>query len=204
MLKPKLVAAVLTAAAVFVAAPAAHAADDYYLKIDGLAGETTVGSTKDVIAIDSFELGIENTNSIGSASGGAGVGKAQFHELVVTKPVDSTSPMFMQRVGTGLHFTGMEIVARKAGATSGGTTYMRWALQPVFVTKQEHSGSSGDDAPVETLTFVFGAMQQTSSKQATAGAPAGNVIKVWNQVTNTDNPLVPNMTNTFEKSRFLN
>jgi type VI secretion system secreted protein Hcp len=202
MLKTKLVAAALTSAAIFVAAPAAHAADDYFLKIDGLAGEATAGSTKEAIAINSFELGIENTTSIGSATGGAGTGKATFQKLVVTKPIDSTSPLFFQRVGTGQHFTGMELVARKAGATSGGTTYMRWALQPVFVTKQEHSGSTGDDAPTETLTFVFGAMQQTFTKQTTTGAVTGNVIKVWNQVTNTDNPLVPNTTNTFDKSRF--
>jgi type VI secretion system secreted protein Hcp len=203
MLKTRLVTlTVASIAAAFAIAPAAHAADDYFLKIDGLAGEATAGPTKEVIAIQSFQLGIENQSTIGSKSGGAGGGKAQFSTLTIEKTIDSTTPMFMQRVALGQHFTGMELVARKAGGAANGT-YMRWSFQPVYVTSQKHTGASGDDAPTETLTFLFGAMQQNYTKQAPDGKPVGNVITVWNQVSNSDNPILPGETNTFAKSRFL-
>jgi len=195
---------VASIAAAFAIAPAAHAADDYYLKLDGIAGETTIGSTKEAVAIRSFQLGIENPSSIGSKTGGAGAGKATFQTLTIEKAVDSTSPMFMQRVAMGQHFTGMEIVARKSGAGGPAATYMRWAFQPVFVTKQEHTGSTGDDAPTEKLTFVFGAMQQNYTKQGQDGKTTGNVIKVWNQITNNDNPIAQGDINTFNASRFPN
>src|SRR5215207_5063911 len=97
----KTLIALSSVAAVFAVAPAAHAANDYYLKLDGIAGESTVGKTTDAIAVQSFEWGVENTTTIGSTSGGAGTGKAQFNELTVVKNVDSTSPALFQRVGTG-------------------------------------------------------------------------------------------------------
>ena len=203
MLKTRLVTlTVASIAAAFAIAPAAHAADDYYLKIDGIAGEATAGPTKEVIAIKSFELGIENQSSVGSRSGGAGAGKAQFNALTIEKTVDSTTPMFMQRVAMGQPFSGMELVARKAGGAANAT-YMRWSFQPVFVSSQKHSGASGDDAPTETLTFLFGAMQQNYTKQAPDGKPVGNVVTVWNQVTNSENPISTGEVNTFAKSRFL-
>ena len=202
MLKTKLVAAALTSAAVFVAAPAAHAASDYYLKVDGIAGESVALGAKEAIEVHSFELGVENPTTIGSVSGGAGVGKAKFQEFTITKPVDSTSPHFFKRLATGQSLTGMELVARKAGSAGPVKPYMSWSFQPVFVTKQEHTGSNGDDVPMEKLTFVYGAMRLNYAKQSSTGVVTGNVIQTWNQITNTDNPIVPGAANTFDTIRF--
>ena len=113
--------------------------------------------------------------------------------------------MLLQKLAQGQHFTGMELVARKAGGRARRRRRTcATSFQPVYVTKQQHSGSGGDDVPTETLTFVYGAMQQNYTKQSIDGKSAGNVIKVWNQVTNSENPLVPGISNSFGASRFLN
>jgi type VI protein secretion system component Hcp len=69
-------------AATFVLAPMASASD-YFLKIDGVNGETTTGSTQGAIAVNGFEWGAENKLTIGSMSTGAGAGKATLNELTI-------------------------------------------------------------------------------------------------------------------------
>ncbi len=105
-----------TSVAAFVAAPAAHAATDYYLKVDGIAGESVALGAKEAIEVHSFELGVENPTTIGSVSGGAGVGKAKFQEFTITKPVDSTSPHFFKRLATGQSLTGWSWSRARPGA----------------------------------------------------------------------------------------
>src|SRR4051794_30916466 len=114
----------LTAAAVvagLASAPMAGAADDYFLKINGVSGDQVVGKVNDAIQVSSFDLGAENDTTIGSATSGAGAGKATFNELTVTKSVDATSPVLFQKLGQGQSLQGMELIARKTGPTSAGT-----------------------------------------------------------------------------------
>ena len=191
MLKHKLAAAALAATAALAAVPAAHAADEYYLKIDEIPGTVKVGKTAGAIPIESFGLGVEHPSALGSSSSGAVTAKAKFLNITVTKMVDATSPLFFERVATGEHFESMEIIAVKTDPKQpAGTTYMRWIFNPVFVTEQGHNGETGDDAAEETLTFQAGVMKQHYSSTGADGK-ALNVITVWNQVTNSPSPLVP-------------
>jgi type VI protein secretion system component Hcp len=55
----------------------------YFLKVDGVTGDSTVKGFEGWFAVDGYDLGVQNTGSIGSATGGAGAGKAQFSPLTV-------------------------------------------------------------------------------------------------------------------------
>jgi type VI secretion system secreted protein Hcp len=193
MLKTKLVTAALASVlAALAAVPSAQAATDYFMKVEPVSGDQSIkGETLDkdfagAIQISNFSWGAENAINIGSATTGAGAGKAQFNELTVEKPVDSTTPLFFQRLTTGRHLQSLEIITRKAGgapATSSVPT--RYLFQMVFVKSQKQSGDSADDAPRETLTFAYGAVAQQATRQTPTGAPATNVFANWSQVTNT-------------------
>ena len=83
------------------------------------------------IEIESFSFGAENTVTIGSATGGAGVGKARFQEFTVEKAVDSTTPRLLKSLAMGTHFATVELIARKPGGVArassfGGPTWSRW------------------------------------------------------------------------------
>jgi type VI protein secretion system component Hcp len=75
-------AATTSAASAAVPVPASSPLH-YYLKVDGVTGDSTVKGFEGWFAVDGYDLGIQNTGSIGSASGGAGAGKAQFSPLTV-------------------------------------------------------------------------------------------------------------------------
>src|SRR3954454_19699325 len=168
MLKTKLAALIVTAGSALAIAPSAHAATDYFMRIDPGPGNTQIaGESQDVnfpgkqgyIAIKSFSYGVENATTIGSQTGGAGTGKAKFNALEMEKDVDSTSPQIFQALAQGQHFNGIEIVARKAGAApTAARVASRSYFSLAFPTSDQQSGDAGDDTTQEKLTFNYGGL----------------------------------------------
>jgi type VI secretion system secreted protein Hcp len=193
MLKPKLVALAAATVATLAIAPSAHAATDYFMRIDPVSadqavkGETLDKEYKDWIKIKSFAFDVENPTSVGAQSGGAGSGKAKLNQLSVTKDVDSTTPLMFQRLAMGQHFNGIEIVARRTGTagTPAAANPTRYYFSLAFPTSQEQSGEAGDDVPSETLTFAYGAVAQKAFRLNPGGTTGTNVFGQWNQVLNT-------------------
>ena len=182
----RLFAVAIAAAAFAVVAPAAHAADDYFLKVEGLAGEEAPAQgMTGFIRINEFNWGAENQRTLGSTSGGAGTGKAAFKELEIKKFVDANSPALLERLGLGTPLKTVDLIVRKAGVagTQGNGVYVRYTFQMAFITDIEHSGG-GDDGITETIRFVYGAAGTTFNKQDAAGKPAGTVFSGWNITTN--------------------
>jgi len=167
-------------AATIAVAPSAHAADDYFLKIDGVPGESAAGLAKDAIQVKEFSWGAENTSAF--TSGGASAGKATFKEFTIKKNVDSTSPVLLQKLGLGAPLPAIELAVRHAAATPQ-PFYMRYCMQPVLVVSQEQA-ASGDGSIEETIVFKFAASSQTFARQNAAGQVTSNVIGSWNTLTN--------------------
>ena len=55
----------------------------YFIKVNGVTGDATLKGFEGWFAVDAFDWGVQNTTSIGSATGGAGAGKASFSPLTV-------------------------------------------------------------------------------------------------------------------------
>src|SRR3954454_1858130 len=193
MLKTKLAALIVTAGSALAIAPSAHAATDYFMRIDPGPGNTQIaGESQDVnfpgkqgyIAIKSFSYGVENLTTIGSQTGGAGAGKAKFNALEIEKKVDSTSPQIFQALAQGQHFNGIEIVVRKAGAATASATASRYYFSLAFPTSEQVSGNSGDDTPQEQLSFNYGGLALKYVGQTQTGAVKPAVFAKWSQITN--------------------
>src|SRR5262249_16483954 len=88
---------------------------DYFLKIDGIAGESVDDKHKGEIEVDSFSFGVENRTTIGSATGGAGAGKVRFNHFTIKKTTDKPSPLLFQKCATGVHLKDATLTCRKAG-----------------------------------------------------------------------------------------
>ena len=188
MLKTKLLTVALTSVvAALVTAGSAQAATDYFLKVqtvnpsEAIQGESVDRDFPQAIEIESFSFGAENVTTIGSATGGAGAGKAKFQEFTIEKAVDSTTPRFLKTLATGTHFANVELIARRSGG-AGSVTPMRTLFQTVFITKQEQSGSRGEDMH-EKLTFTYGGIAQASVSPKSPVKP--DTFASWSVITNT-------------------
>jgi type VI secretion system secreted protein Hcp len=127
------------------------AAVDYFLKLDGIAGESKDTNFSGQISLLSFSHGGEQASSVGIGTGGHGVGKVTLHPLTITKPYDKSSVPHLKALATGQHIATATLSAVKAGANR--KPYLKIDLKSVFVTS--YMVSAVDEHPVESITYAF-------------------------------------------------
>jgi len=136
---------------------------DYFLKLDGITGESQDANHKNEIQISSFSWGATNVSS--SQGGGSGAGKVSLDGFSIMKAVDKASvPLFKSVVG-GTHFATGTITANKAGG--GGKVFLKVDFKELFVTSYQLSGSS--EIPMESVSFSYKTIAIEYSMQDTKG-----------------------------------
>ncbi|MBL7794949.1 MAG: type VI secretion system tube protein Hcp [Saprospiraceae bacterium] len=133
---------------------AAHV--DYFLKIDGVDGESTDAKCRECIHIESFSWGATNPSATGAhgAGGGGGAGKVSVHDISITKMNDKSSPDLMQAAASGQHIKEAKLTCRKAGGDQ--QEYLTYTLEDVLVSSYSTSGQgSSSGRPMESLSLNF-------------------------------------------------
>ena len=158
----------------------AHGA--YVMYIDDMAGgrssESTAQGKDGEFEIKDFSFDVTNKGSIGSATSGAGGGKAQFHEFSITKQIDSATPSFFKSCCAGAHYKTVVIELRKAGGEGAATTYLKYTFALVYVTKVDWSGP-GDEGPEETITFEYGKLDVQYQPQTDGSGISTALSPYW-------------------------
>lgn len=151
-----------------------------------------------IFEIDDFSFDIEQVLNIGSQSSGAGAGKVTFNPFQVTRKTDRASPILFTMCCAGQHFKQVSLYLRRAGggasggintaqgAATSGTTFLRFDFALVAVKTISWSGSDGDEACKEEVTFEYGALQVKYVQQDEKGAPmaSNQTMGSWNRVYN--------------------
>lgn len=154
-----------------------------------IEGETqdSVYKANKAFEILSFSWGASNPSSVGSGTIGSGSGKVSLSSFNVMKMTDNCSPSLFLACCNGGHYGDGHVVLRKAGGAQDktGLEYMKYDFKEVFVDSVQWSGSSGgDDRPMESVSFSFGACQVTYSPQAATGSEGTDNIVAWSLVLN--------------------
>ena len=92
-------------------------ASDIFAKLGDIKGESADDKHKGEIELLSWSWGVTNEGAA-HAGGGAGAGKATFHDLSFTHTIDKASPVLLRACATGVHLKEATITHRKAGRTS--------------------------------------------------------------------------------------
>src|SRR4051812_24055285 len=90
---------------------------DYFLKIDGIAGESVDAKHKNEIEVQSFNWGEQSITSGTPGGGGGGAGKVVASELRYSAQTSRASPALMLACATGEHIKQATLVARRSGKT---------------------------------------------------------------------------------------
>jgi type VI secretion system secreted protein Hcp len=142
-----------------------------------------------VVQIRQFSLGTENPTSLGSAATGAAAAEnaAAFNPVVMKKSVDTLSSALFSIAVTGNQLTTMQLYIRRAGA-GGGKPYLAYQFGSVFVARIDWSAGSGDEEPIEQVTFAYESLALGYYPQKPDGTRDTAVTQSWNQVTNSEAP----------------
>ena len=111
---------------------------DYFLKIDGIDGESKDVKHPNEIQLDSFSWGESNSGQ-GSATGGGGAGKVSMQDFHFTAKTTKASPKLMLACASGEHIRSAQLTARKHGETPFEFLFVK--IEEVVVTSFQFGGS---------------------------------------------------------------
>jgi type VI secretion system secreted protein Hcp len=123
---------------------------DYFLKLDGIQGESQDSNHKDEIQIMSWSWGASQVSSVGG-TGGSGAGKASLSDFSIMTNFDKATPKFFKSVCQGTHLKSGTMSAVKAGAN--GKPYLKVDFKELFVTHLQISASS--EVPTVSISFSY-------------------------------------------------
>jgi type VI secretion system secreted protein Hcp len=179
---------------------------DYFLKIDGISGESADDKHKGDIEVQSFSWGAANQGTF-AMGGGGGAGKVNMGDFTIRKYVDVSSPKLIEACTTGKHISSVVLVCRKQGGSQ--QEYMKVTLTDVLVSgyvtasqvhqddwisglnynaSKSNTGNFTDSAtipvPGEEITLNFGKIEYEYREQDGKGGMKGPVKTVWDAKAN--------------------
>ena len=156
------------------------AAVDYFLKIDGIQGESTDAKHKGEIELHSFSWGASQSEAV-AGRGGGGAGKVNMQDLHFVTRVNKASPKLMLACATGKHIKAATLVARKAGKDQ--QEFLVYKFTDVLVSSYQTGGSQGD-LPTDQISFNFARIEVAYHAQKPDGTLAAPEKAGWDVKTN--------------------
>ncbi|MEL6364658.1 MAG: type VI secretion system tube protein Hcp [Pseudomonadota bacterium] len=142
-------------------------ASDFFLKLEGIEGESADDAHPNEIVALSWSWGVSQSGSAHMGAG-AGAGKASAQDMSFTKFVDKSSPELMKRCSNGKHVPTATLIARKAGEKP--LEYLKITMTDVLISSYQTGGSGGEDLLVESVTLNFGAIEVEYTEQGKDGS----------------------------------
>ena len=161
-------------------------AQDWFLKIDGIDGESQDNAHKGEIEVLSWSWGVENEGSPGTGGGG-GSGRPSFQDFHFVANISKASPQLFLSCASGVHHKAALLSGRRAGAVKGGGEFLKYKLSDVQVSSVQHSGEVGSDRPTEQFSLRYGRFEISYAVQKADGtldtpATAGYDLKASKKV----------------------
>lgn len=126
---------------------------DYFLKIDGIQGESADSKHKNEIDIESWSFGAQQSGTF-SYGGGGGAGKVQMQDFHFVMKVNKATPKLLEHVANGKHITSAELACRKAGGTQ--SEFLKIKFSDIIVSSYNTGGSGGADViPMDQISLNF-------------------------------------------------
>jgi type VI secretion system secreted protein Hcp len=146
---------------------------DYFLKIDGIQGESQDSKHKGEIEIESFSWG-ENQTGTASHGGGMGAGRVQMQDFNFMMRVNKASPKLMLACAQGEHIKNAILTCRKAGKEQ--QEYLKVTFTDLLVSAYQTSGTGAADViPMDQISLNFTKVELEYKEQKPDGTLGGAI-----------------------------
>lgn len=148
---------------------------DYFLKIEGIEGESSDAKHKNEIDIESWSWGATQSGSH-AYGGGGGAGKVNMQDFNFTMRVNKASPKLLLGCSSGQHIKGALLTCRKAGKEQ--QEYMKIKFTDLLISSFQTGGSNGAEVPVDQISLNFAKIEYEYYPQKEDGT-LGSKVPVW-------------------------
>jgi type VI secretion system secreted protein Hcp len=150
------------------------AAVDYFLKLDGISGESADAKHKGEIEVLSFSFG--ETRAGGGPGRGGGAGKVEMSDFAFTARTSKASPQLFLHCAQGKHIKQALLTVRKAGQAQ--QEYLKIKLNDVLVSSyalggDEEDGELQDAFELNFVKLAFDYFAQKADGSLDAGTHGG-------------------------------
>jgi type VI secretion system secreted protein Hcp len=151
---------------------------DYFLKIDGIDGESQDKTHKNEIQLMSFSWGETNAGTMG-AGGGGGAGKVSMQDFHFVMNVNKASPKLFLACANGEHIKKAVLTARKAGKEQ--QEYMKVTFSDLLISSYQTSGNAdAGHLPLDQISFNFTKVEVEYKEQKADGSLGGAIKAHYN------------------------
>lgn len=147
---------------------------DFFLKIDGIPGESQDHKHKDEIQLDSWSWGETQTGTMG-AGGGGGAGKVNMQDFHFVMHVNKATPKLILACAGGDHIKKAVLTCRKAGKDQ--QEFLVYNFYDLLISSYQTGGSG--DTPNEQVSFNYSKMEVEYKEQKADGTLGGGVKAGW-------------------------
>ena len=173
------------------------AAVDYFLKLDGIDGESQDDFHKGEIEVSSWSFGASNSSL--SHGGGGGAGKVQMQDFHFVMDTSQASTALLLACATGKHIKEGILTVRKAGGEVHDE-FWKWRFTDCIVSSYEIAGDAspssatatpsptpvgaaasggGTGVPTESVSLNFAKIEWTYQRRLPDGTLAEAVRAGW-------------------------
>jgi type VI secretion system secreted protein Hcp len=150
---------------------------DYFLKLDGIDGESTDAKHKGDIELDSWSWG-ESQTGTHHTGGGGGAGKVSMQDFHMTMKHNKASPKLFLSCATGTHIKKGVLVCRKAGGEQ--QEFLTVTLTDLLVSSYQTGGSGHSDiVPVDQVSLNFAKIEMEYKPQDAKGGLGAPIKTGW-------------------------
>ena len=140
---------------------------DYFLKIDGIKGESKDSKHAGEIELDSWSWGESQQGTFASGTGG-GAGKVSMQDFHFTMKNNVASPQLFFSCASGKHIKEATLFARKAGEKP--QEYLQIKLTDVLVSSYNTGGAGHPgELPVDSVSLNFAKIEFAYAPQGPDG-----------------------------------
>jgi type VI secretion system secreted protein Hcp len=154
------------------------AANDFFLKIEGIPGESADAKHKGEIDIDSWGWGATQDGTM-RYGGGGGAGKVAMQDMHFTSRHCKASPKLMFACANGEHLKKAVLTCRKAGKDQ--QEYLLFTLSDCLVSSFQTGGNASSDSvvPMDQFSLNFAKIEHEYKPQKADGTLDGPIKHGW-------------------------
>jgi type VI secretion system secreted protein Hcp len=147
------------------------AAVDYFLKLDGIDGESADSKHKGEIDVESWSWG-ETQTGTHVGGGGGGAGKVVMQDFHFVQKISKASPKLMLACATGQHIKEATLTCRKAGGKQ--EAFLTVKMSDLLVSSYQTGGSGHSDiVPTDQISLNYSKIEFEYKEQKPDGSMGG-------------------------------